>query len=908
MLSYHVVSINNIFYFSKKDFIKETIMLILKAVIPKFIIIFFFIFSCCISWSACEICNGDFDGQDPLKCWEPKTFGDAFVSYDSNTDTVGLYSQGGAINELTSSSISLTQDIAGIDNISSCEAVFHINVTKSLGDNDYVRVGWFQPGDTNSSEYTRDLDMTNGFVIIKVTCKSNRYKQLGIAVKSFDTQVVMIKSIHVVQPEVPTEIPTPSPTPFPTPGPTDDVALLEGEFPLIGSSGEMIFGFGDYTRGIYSPDGQQIWTNGMGFAAIWDIETGKAIWHSSHIAGSEIFSPDGKYILDCENNEVKLWDVEANAVIHVLKHPDYAYSAVFSPNGKIILTICRDEKARLWSFETGKEIYTLDHPDFVRNAKFFPDGLRVLTACSDLTAKVWDVETGSLVQELKGHISEIISMAISPDQRYVLAGAYSRTAVMWNVETGKIVHRFQHADAGVNSNGTPQDAVSAVKFSPDGRQVLTGSADKTARLWNVATGKEIHLFPSISYVSYVDFSPDGRFILTETSDTSTTLWNRETGQPIDQFNHGDKIPLDTAFFSPDSQHLMTEGDGILKHWRISDHTILLSLGLSYAFSDSTFSHDGTMFGAGCSDGSVRVWDTVTGEEIHMFGGHEEQVDSIAFSPDSQFLLSGSYDNTARLWDLTTGKQIHVIEHSGSPVFFSPDGQQALTGNYHAKLWDVESGEISHVFEGEFARSYSPGGQEVLTQGDSFVANLWDAITGNLIQTFVQLDYDSITSLLFSPDGNYVLMGAFHGYGKLFDTVSGELKYKLKFHIAPSLEMMDFSPDGQYILAIGKYGEAILWNVADGKEFHRFGSSVDFLFYSSNGQQVFTGNTDGYITIWNTETWEEERTLKCGSGGGGFTVESYFSPDGRRDLLLTKHSKYIGIWPLSDTPIQDWQFH
>ena len=190
-------------------------------------------------------------------------------------------------------------------------------------------------------------------------------------------------------------------------------------------------------------------------------------------------------------------------------------------------------------------------------------------------------------------------------------------------------------------------------FSPDGRTVLTGSDDKTARFWDAATGRPIGSPMSHQQsVSALAFSPDGKTVLTGSGDNTARLWDAATGQPIG-------VPM---------QH--------------KDHVMAV-----------TFSPDGKTVLTGSLDKTARLWDAATGRPIGSPLSHQEPVGAVAFSPDGRTVLTGSRDNTARLWDAATGRPLGPpLRHDGAVtrVAFSPDGKTVLTGSYDStvRIWDV----------------------------------------------------------------------------------------------------------------------------------------------------------------------------------------------------------------------------
>ncbi len=339
-----------------------------------------------------------------------------------------------------------------------------------------------------------------------------------------------------------------------------------------------------------------------------------------------------------------------------------------------------------------------------------------------------------------GHFGPIYSVTFSPDGKYAMSGCADNTMKLWDVASAREIRTFRGHSYYVRS----------VAFSPDGKHVMSGSADNTMKLWDVDTGKEIRTFQGHSSEVYsVVFSPNGKYALSGSRDNTMKLWDVDTGKEIRTFQGHSNYVVSVAF-SPNGK---------------------------YALS-------------GSGDKTMKLWNITTGQMVRTFKGHSNYLHSVAFSPDGRHALSGSGDKTMKLWDVATGKMLRTFKgllgdvHS---VAFSPDGKRALSGCYDdkIKLWDVATGKMVRTFQGHLddinSITFSPDGKYALSASADYSVKLWDIATGGEPRTFTGHTGD-VRSVAFSPDGKYALSGSYDDTVKLWDIATGdEICANVEFH-------------------------------------------------------------------------------------------------------------------------------
>jgi WD40 repeat protein len=337
-----------------------------------------------------------------------------------------------------------------------------------------------------------------------------------------------------------------------------------------------------------------------------------------------------------------------------------------------------------------------------------------------------------------GHSSDVKAAALSVDGKLVLTGGDDGSARLWEVASGRELRRFYGPKYGIRS----------VAISTDGRFVLTGGFD--AQLWDAATGSELRRFKGdFGPVDTVSFSFDGGLVLTGGGRTAV-LWDAPTGTEVRRF---ETVPgkVVSAGLSRDNRTVLTGGGKKISLWNAATGKQLWQfVSRSESFRSVALSPDGRSVvaggdgenAAGAAPGVVVLLDASSGSVLRSFKGGDFTVNSVGFSSDSKRVVTGGNDWTARVWDAGTGRELQRLDEGlyVDAVGLSMDGGFVLAASHkRATLWSVASGEPVRQFEGEAEPieevSISPDERYLLTGGARDAEQLWDLRSGKLLQWF-----------------------------------------------------------------------------------------------------------------------------------------------------------------------------
>ncbi|MEA5420041.1 protein kinase [Spirulina sp. CCNP1310] len=320
-------------------------------------------------------------------------------------------------------------------------------------------------------------------------------------------------------------------------------------------------------------------------------------------------------------------------------------------------------------------------------------------------------------EQWAGHTSFINDLAISPDSQYLITGSADRTLKIWDLNSGDLRHTLEGHGSFIN----------AVEITPDGQFVITGSADRTIKVWRVEDG---HLERTLSghqgFVDQLHLSPDGQTLVSTGADHTVRIWDWQRGQ---------------------LRHTLTGHTGFINGLAISNN--------------------GEILITASADQTVRFWTMATGRESQLLRGHTNFVNAVVVSPDDRWVASGSADQTIQIWDLQTGEQLQTLRgHEGfiNDLAVSPDGRWLVSASADqtVRIWDMTTGTLARTLRGHGNYvnrvQITQNGQTIITASADRTVRLWSLTTGEAIASLTGHNAH-INDFVLSPDERWVVTGS-----------------------------------------------------------------------------------------------------------------------------------------------------
>ena len=624
----------------------------------------------------------------------------------------------------------------------------------------------------------------------------------------------------------------------------------------------------------------------------------RKILHFEHIVISVDYSPSGDlFLTSTDDGFVHLWDADSGflrkfpvhdttqALRGGFQYRDLSGPTRFSPNGKEILSWGTDGTARRWNLD-GERIAELPHGGVVYHAAYHPkDPSLVVTTSSLGTAIIWGNDVPLVT--LEGHTDQVITAAFSPDGEWIVTGSRDRTARLW---------RFSGSAAElVAVMDEPTSTVTSAVFSPDGKRVLTacgaglvhnfGKGDRTAYLWDLR-GEVTARFEHFLSIESVAFAPDGSEILTASYDGTAKLWNLD-GTLLQTYTMGSRARM--AAYSGDKIVIGCNTGAMWVFGRQSSEPIATLLGHEATFQYIAVAPRGQTILTSARDHTARLWQ-LEPVEFPVFGGHQRYMWGTQYSADGTKIVTYAMDRTIRVWDSHGAllREFPPLETFAYYASFSPDSSRILALSFPTlDVWTLDGRNLLHTDVVASSACFTPGGDGIMLAG--VVDVVFIDLSGKETSRFPVTDEYPVMSAVYSPDQTMILTASdrarLHDLeGKVIRTFAGDTSTRIT--------VARFSLSGDKVVTAANDATVKVWSL-DGTLLLNLPheGAVWVALFSPDGQTILTVSAEQVARVWDLEG-KLLYTLQDHRHGINWAD---FSPDGRH-IVTAMLDGTARLWP------------
>lgn len=579
----------------------------------------------------------------------------------------------------------------------------------------------------------------------------------------------------------------------------------------------------------------------------------------------------------------------------------------FSLDGRLVASASEDGSIRLWNVSdcaaNGSPLWIPSADGaYSRAVAYSPTEDLAAAGGRDGTVRLLDPRTGAVIRAFAPHRLQVYGVAFSRDGRKLASTSDDKTARIYDVQTGRVQATLEHPSGVWNAS-----------FSHDDTHLITAADDGTVHVFDLASNKRIASWQAHNGPAHaVDAAPSGDIVSIGEGDRRVLVWSPSgERRQITVLAHRSGASGWDAQFSPDGRYLLTaSSDSKARLWDVAHNyrsrcTLDKHEGGIYT---ARFSPDGRLIVTASADGTAKLWEAATCKLVSTLV-HSRDVRGAVFSRHSDRVLTTSLDGTITVWQIQGGVRSVAkrLEHGPAlSVNFSPDGKKLVTsGGNSAQIWDIESRTLLNNLRGhtDVLRSavFSPDGRQIASVGDDRAVRLWDVATGQA-QGELLGHSDWIREVRWTSYGgrSLIVTASADRSVRVWDPASRSPLAILTEHQAgvPSAVL---APDGEHLVSASTDHSARVFEREPAALIFEWpvhsdeGSDIDV---TRDGKLIVTAGDDGTAVVMNTANGAVRAVLR---GHKGKVAAARFSPDGRT-IVTCGNDKTLRLWRSSGEPI------